>query len=136
MAGKRAKKFKVSEAVGALDVDLRCPGNQDGFHGLLPEPSQELVSEWQVGMAKLAEEYGFKGDQDDVEAISEFLAELDSESFVEQAERVAELHADLFQNTPSQEQIMAMPPRYRQAFYGYITGEFSPGEGSRPAGKN
>lgn len=135
MATKRAKKFKVSDAVGQLDVDLRCPGNQDGFHGLLPEPSQELVSEWQVSMAKLADEYGFKGDQDDMEAISEFLAELDAETFVEQAERTAEIHSDLFQNSPSADQITAMPPRYRQAFYGYIAGEFSP-EGSKSGGKS
>lgn len=128
----RSKTFKVADHVGILSVDFRPVAT---FSGTIPEPSQEQLNAWSVAMSQLAAEFSFSGDPNDMTAIVEFLATLDEDALNDQADRTAELHAALCSECPSKAQILELPPRHRQAFYGYLSGEFSP-EGSAPAGKS
>lgn len=126
----RNKVFKVADHVEKLAADFRP---WVAWSGPIAEPSQDRLNAWTVGMSELAAEYSFTGDPNDMVAIAEFMAEMDTEKLDEQAERTAVLFADLCNNEPNVEQILELPPRARQAFYGYLSGELNP-EGSAPAG--
>lgn len=131
----REKKFKLADAVGAMQVDLRVPGNDQGTFGSIPEPSQQQVNAWKVGLSKLAAEYGYSGDPNDTEELAEFMANLETEDLDAQEERTAELYAELCSDVPDTEELMRIKPRYRQAFYGYVAAKFQ-GEGQAPGGES
>lgn len=126
------KTFKVVDHVSKLSADFRPIG---AFSGPIPEPSQEALDAFRVGMSQLAAKYSFDGDPNDLAAITEYMAGLDVDDLAEQALETAQLHADLCSDEPSLDQIVELPPRYRQAFYGYLAGELAP-EGSTPVGKS
>lgn len=126
------KTFKVADHVGKMSADFR-PMAQ--WSGPISEPSQEQFNAWQVGMSQLAAEFNFDGDPNDMRAVAEFMANLDVEDLDVQADRTAEMYADLCSNSPSKDDLLSLPPRWRQAFYGYVSGELAP-EASSPAGKS
>ena len=129
---RKNQTFKVADHVSKLSADFRPEGT---WSGPIPEPSQERVHDFQVGMSQMAAEFEFDGDPNNLMEVAEFMASLDVEDLDEQAERTAELYANLCGHSPSKDQILELPPRWRQAFYGYVSGELAP-EASTPAGKS
>ncbi len=87
----------------------------DGRIGTFLKGLKELMSESQKEMG-VSEDI----DTSDVDQTLKALDSLEPDKFVEFAERMAELHADLCNGTPSKVQMLAVPLRRRMHLYNYL----------------
>ena len=73
-------------------------------------------------------------DPSDVDQTLKALDSLEPEKFVEFAERMADLHADLCSGTPSKTQLLAVPLRRRMLLFNWLQGEVLNPEAASGAG--
>lgn len=98
-----------------------------GKQGVIPDPSDELIEQFMRGMRDTAKEYQSEGGAD-VESLSaaelQELMDDDSNMRITEAQAaIAKLTADLVQNSPSADELLALPFRVRQGFLRWLQGK-------------
>lgn len=83
--------------------------------GTVPEPSDKLIDEFWASLRDLTE----AATNDDA------MKKLASDAAPEIATKMAALFGSLCQECPSTEQILELPYRKRQAFYGWVVGQLA-----------
>jgi hypothetical protein len=129
--------FKAEAVVERLEYDFGSFATYSGrpITGITPEPTDDQIAAFHQQMAAMAkkhraQEHGV--DPDDRVAVLEWLANRPPEEAVQIEKDSAEIYAQLCSHKPSYDEIMAVPPRIRQAWYGWMAGEIHP-EGARSA---
>lgn len=130
--------FDASTAVEVITFDFTKYG---GGAGEIPEPTDEVLDNFFQGlsitMGNLKESVKDMKDLDatDPESVQAAL------SAVQEGDTMQKVSADLnvliaglTQGSPSEEDIQRLPFRVKQAFLGWLTGQFSP-EGGTPTSK-
>lgn len=109
---------------GTLRYDFKKFG---GKMGTIPDPSDEMIEAFMRGMRDTAKEFQ-NGEDVDVDNLSqEELAELmddDSRMRIQEAQvKIAELTGALCQDSPGQDELLALPFRVRQGFLRWLQGK-------------
>lgn len=115
--------FDASKAVPRLDYDFR---KYNAGHGTIPEPSDEILATYTREMAEFAKENDLVLTEENATSALEAAMNLSDSEFIEIQERVADITSRLTQKQPSAEEIMALPPRVRRAFFGWLQGMINP----------
>lgn len=102
--------------------------------GVVPEPSDEQLATWHKELAEVARSY--RADQEGVDlndqtAVMDWMANRDPSRAVDMEMDTARIYAEVCSEKPSFDELMAVPPRLRTAFYAWLNGELHP-EGSKP----
>lgn len=108
--------------------------------GFFIEPSEEQVNRFFAELAGLVNDLqdqaaGPKIETDDPDLsgkVVERLADLDEALLRKLSEGMLDAYAAVLSNSPSRENLAALPYRPRQAFYGYVMGWLRP-EAGKPA---
>lgn len=115
--------FKPSDAVEALDYDFRP--DVESF-GTIPEPTQDALEELFADLRRI----GTQGSLDSLAALQpgvdnpgQALAEIPEDVLGNVTGALVAAVAKLCQGTPSEDEINALPIRYRQAFIDWLLGE-------------
>ena len=130
--------FVLSEEVSSLEYNFEPYAGK----GTIPEPSSFQITSFRKGLAQMVEFSARGEDMDiDVEKMppSEYAKRLSGllrEDTSEQDEKVLQMMADVCSNTPSYDDLCALPFRARQAFLGWIMGALIIPEVPRPATSN
>lgn len=129
--------FNADKAVQRLDYTFGANVLYEGrkIEGITPEPDDEQLAEFHRALAEIA--HDSRAEQDGVDindrmAVAEWMATRPTSASVEMEKRTARVYAAVCSHKPSFEEIMAVPPRVRSAWYMWLAGELHP-EGSRPA---
>lgn len=118
--------FNASKAVEKLDWDFTEFAGPDA-KGTIPEPSEGALTTFQERLKAL---YGEDFDPTDAQALRERFKDVDEgEILTELLDAVAELCSE----TPTAEQIRALPPRVRTAFMGWLLGSITDPTNARSA---
>jgi hypothetical protein len=112
-----------SGSYGTLRYDFKKFG---GVQGIIPDPSDQMIQDFMVGMRDTAKE--FQKGSVDVDNLSDAeIAELmDDDSnmrIVDAQDAIAELTATLCSNSPDKAAILALPFRVRQGFLRWLQGK-------------
>jgi len=116
--------FDAGKFVDVLDYDFTAFG---GTKGVVPEPSDKVLLQFQDSMRKGLVEFGVAQDVDvtDNAAVMAIIAKLPPE----QLERFMEMQVDALaafcQGAPTLEELSTMPVRVRNAFAGWLMGKFT-----------
>ena len=127
--------FVLSEEVSSLEYNFEPYAGK----GTIPEPSSFQITSFRKGLAQMVEYAARNEDIDvDVEKLptaeyAKRLSNLLREDTSEYDEKVLQMIADVCSNTPSYDDLTALPFRARQAFLGWIIGALIIPEASRPA---
>jgi len=131
-------KFDATEVVEALEWDFTAAGVK--AKGTIPEPSDAAIGAFLDGIKKLyssAQEGGLvpdlSGDLDPAQLMSA-LAALTGEAYVKFQADLAGLFAELCGNTPTKDQLLALPLRVRVPFFGWVQREVVSPEAEPGAG--
>lgn len=131
-------KFNAGTAVEAMEYDFTDYG---GGAGVIPEPSDEVLDAFYQNLALVMDEVQETvGDLQDldisnIDAVQKALAATEGTSAIRKvSDSLTTLLADLTQGQPSAEDIARLPFRVKQAFMGWLVGQFNP-EGGTPASK-
>ena len=139
--------FDSGSVVEPLDFDLSKHG---GPKGTVPEPSDRLVFRFtaqfrKVVLASISEAEKIAVEQDvpeDDDARKERLSKFslrdalgildtaDNETLKMLSDKMCGMVAEVCSNTPSEEQLVALPWRIKAAFFGWVVGELLVPEGS------
>lgn len=126
--------FKASEAVERLDYDftdlqVSDPAQQEilaGAKGTIPEPSQQQLDGYFEAMRTLLSDLGVDlADAGSPQQLMAAFAKLPEGALERMNEGMVQAVADLCGGQPSRDQIAALPPRVRQAFVGWLSGQFA-----------
>lgn len=123
--------FDSSKAVEEMTYDFSAHG---GPVGSIPEPSQgqvETFFERIEGAGKLVrsiETQAKKVDNDDDEAVEQFLENLPRDKIKAVQDEMSVWVADLCSNSPDVEAVRALPYRVFAAFTAWLSGEIGPKE--------
>lgn len=104
--------FDAGNAVQELKWTFKPDVDADG---VIPEPADKLIDEFWTGLRDLTE----AATNDDA------MKKLASDAAPEIATKTAALFGTLCQEKPSTDQILALPYRKRQAFYGWVVGQLA-----------
>jgi hypothetical protein len=135
--------FDASASVEALDYDFSAVPNYPKelkARGTVTEPSDARIGAFLDGLKNMvtdAKKDGVDFDIPDDASAEEMLAVLDAltgDAFVEMMSRTARMFADLLSESPSHEQLMALPLRVRTEFYNWIMEQVVRPEAGRNAG--
>jgi len=113
--GSNANTFDAG-VFGSLRYNFTAFG---GVTGIIPDPSDELLDDFNKSYRALLKEYGVTEDGEELEDVpdlDELEKRADRPTFVQQQQDVVKLIAALCQDSPSEEQIMKLPFRVRQKF--------------------
>lgn len=115
--------FKPSDAVEALDYDFRPEVDS---YGTIPEPTQSDLE----SLFSDLREIGAKGSMDALASVQPgvdnpgaVLAELPEDLLGNLTGALVAAVAKICKGTPSEDEINALPVRYRQAFLDWLLGE-------------
>lgn len=119
--------FKAQDAVEALEFDFNPHVNASG---VVPEPTSDQIDEFRTTLAAAYQDLGLDpetlnaatGEGGIGPVLEHFGAIMASTSNLET--KVAKAVAVLCSGSPTEEQILALPYRVRQAFLGWMTGTF------------
>ena len=107
-------------------------------HGVIKEPTDDQITRYLNDMKKMVEEVRVKvphaTDSTDPVDLMGALDDLDPESVQVLTEKMAGIYAQLCSGDPSREQILALPPRRRTMFYGWLQQEVMSPEAAPAAG--
>ena len=124
--------FDLSKQVSALDWNFGKHGS-----GTVPEPSTKAYNRFK---ARLADNLATIGkapeDRSNTEELLRILANLTEDENNSIYEEALDAVVELCDGSPSREQLVAVGHRGFQAFMGWISGELTNPEGSRPAGNS
>jgi hypothetical protein len=127
--------FVLSEEVSSLEYNFEPYAGK----GTIPEPSSLQITAFKKGLAQMVEYSARNEDIDvDVEKLptSEYAARLSKllrEDTSEYDDKVLHMIADVCSDTPSYDDLTALPFRARQAFLGWVIGALIVPEAPRPA---
>lgn len=122
-------KFDAGTAVEAMEYDFTAYG---GSSGTIPEPSEETLDLFMKKIREVALEarrlVNQKGDPNDLspEDMLNTLSEMDEDTMTKSLSVVSDALAELCSGTPTAEEISRLPFRVRQAFTGWLVGQFRP----------
>lgn len=123
--------FDLSKAVPELRYNFG-----GGVAGVVPEPSPQAVNRFRVRMAENIKVTGKDvGDLTSADELLRVLSSLSEDDLNLIYEENLDALAELCAGSPTREQLAALGHRAFQAFLGWIMGELSSPEGSRPATK-
>lgn len=120
MAGKKGT-FDAGQ-FGSLRYDFTAFG---GVTGIIPDPSDVLLEEFNTQYMELLEKYGVgeNVDKDDPDAVADAIQRNKEVSFVEQQKEMVRLIALLCDDKPSADEINKMPFRVRSRFIAWVQRE-------------
>src|SRR5687768_6270365 len=125
--------FKADEVVAPLDFDFR-PHVAD-VHGVIQEPTDKQLHAFMKGVQNILlaitpKDIDVMSDQNKMlEALATML-DADNAASKALGDEVHSLCVAVCSGFPSDEQIMALPPRIRAHFYGWLTGQLVSPESS------
>lgn len=107
---------------GSLRYDFTAFG---GVTGIIPDPSDVLLEEFNTQYMELLEKYGVgeNVDKDDPDAVADAIQRNKEVSFVEQQKEMVKLIALLCDDKPSADEINKMPFRVRSRFIAWVQRE-------------
>lgn len=116
--------FDAGTAVDPLDFDFTAYG---GPKGTIPEPTEKALEGFIKETRKIASEFGSSKDRESLTP-EEMVEEMDrlSSSMPEATSRLADAAAALCSGVPSAAEILVLPMRVRNAFVGWLMGQFRP----------
>ena len=115
--------FVARDAVEPLDYDFR---DEDGVgpHGTIPEPTSEQIEKLFNAVRGIAVAAGVQPGASRDEAIQAF-AGIPEEDQKRHSDAVLDALADFCQGSPTRAEIDALPHRPRNAFLGWLVGQFA-----------
>jgi hypothetical protein len=132
--------FDAGQAIPALDFDFTTLKGPDGKpyegKGTIPEPPQELIDEVMDELRQLVASLGIDPEilmSNDPAKVVSALAGAGEEALERISSAQLDVITKLCQGTPTREQIEALPARPRQAFYGWLLGQFANPQNSNGA---
>lgn len=121
--------FKLDEHVSPLDYDFG-----DGVAGTVPEPSTHAVNRFFARLRNSVKAAGVElADDNDRDELVRVMRDLTEEQTNKVADETSDALCELTQNHPTRQQLDEVGHRAHQAFLGWLVGELSNPEGSRPA---
>lgn len=132
----KATTFNAGD-YGRLRYDFTDYG---GVTGIIPEPSDDLINEFQEDYRALARRYGVDiGDEAPAEEVTEAINKADQTDMRKAQAELAELSAKLCSNSPDADQILQIPFRIRMRFNAWLLGQIMDPEAAasatRPTGR-
>jgi hypothetical protein len=138
--------FDAGKSVQALDFDFTTIQVADDAtreilkdaKGTIPEPTQDALDRFTAHVRELATDPEIAalvalGDNPDPAAVVAAIGEMPEEKLLGVTEGMLSVIIDVCSGTPSEEQIRALPPRVRNAFVGWVSGELVGPTGPTPA---
>jgi len=132
----RVPGFNAATVVEPLDWTFEpyVPGAK----GVIKEPGDKQITAYLKGLKQLTADVQAKvptveADADPVDLMTA-IDDLDPEIVAEMTEKMAAICADLCSGDPSKETILALPPRRRIMFYGWLQAEVMNPEAAPGAG--
>lgn len=127
-------KFDASSIGGELEYDFSKWG---GSRGTIPEPPRFAVSKMLKSVEKLFVDLGLRDKDDDgvksPDDIIDTMEKVDQEEIFEKMQLgLVEILADVCGGSPSREELEKLPYRPFQGFFGYLMGELTNPEASKP----
>jgi hypothetical protein len=128
-------QFDAGSVVEGLECTLQPYSD---FTGTIKEPNDQQVASFFKGLRDVAKEV--RGqipddlDQDDANSVLDALNSMDIDVTVRFADEVAVIYSALCSGHPTKRQILAVPPRRRQAFYNWLQSEVMNPEAGGGAG--
>lgn len=106
--------------------------------GVIKEPTDRQIADFLSAYKKMTadvrEHLPNVSEDSDVETLMEAMESLDPEIYVSVGQQMAEIVAALCSGFPAKEQILAVPPRVRNIFYGWVQKEVLDPEAETGAG--
>lgn len=123
--------FDLSRSISALDYNFG-----GGVRGTVPEPSSKSVNRFHSRIADNLKAIGRDvPDRSDSDAMAQLLATLTEDDLNAIHAETLDAVAELCDGSPSPDELASLGHRGFQAFLGWLTGELTNPEGSRPATK-
>lgn len=127
-------KFDASSIGGELEYDFSKWG---GSKGVIPEPPRFAVSRMLKRVDELFESLGLrkkedKGVETPEDVINTMEKVSEEEVFEKMAAGLVEILAEVCDGSPSKEDLEKLPYRPMQGFFGYLMGELTNPEVSKP----
>lgn len=123
-------KFDAANVVEALDWDF---SKFDGGKGVTPEPTEKLLAAYLRDIGNLTTDIAKRRkdlelpEDATTEQLVEAVSKLKTSDILEDLfARMAEIMAELCQQSPSAEQINKLPMRHRSAFFSYMSENVRP----------
>lgn len=121
MSNNKKSTFDAGQ-FGSLRYDFTAFG---GVTGIIPDPSDVVLEEFNTQYMELLEKYGVGEhvDKDDPDAVSDAIQRNKEVSFVEQQKEMVRLITLLCDDKPSADEINKLPFRVRQRFIAWVQRE-------------
>jgi hypothetical protein len=125
--------FSAESVVEALDYSF-LPYTD--AKGTIREPTDQQIAKFLAGVKGVVKDAEGKLPSGvDAASVMEALDDLDPEDMVSLMGKMAQLYADLCSGDPSKAQILALPMRVRQQFFGWLQTEVMNPEAGPGAGR-
>jgi hypothetical protein len=128
--------FDAGKSVTTLDYDLTTANVADeeareilkDAKGTIPEPSQAALDRFTSHVRDIATDPDLAalvalGEDPDPAAVIDAVGQMPEEKLNQVTEGMLDVIIDVCQGSPTEEQIRALPPRVRNAFVGWVSGE-------------